>query len=123
MTAKPRVMFVEDHPDTQAILTHLLEQSGFDVTAVRTVADALELARDGRFDAFVLNHVFPDASGVTLCRELRAMGRAEPIIFFSAAAHESEIRIAFEAGADEYLKKPGDIVNLAGVVARRLKKS
>lgn len=74
----------------------------------------------GCYDAFLLDHVFPDAWGVTLCRELRAPGRSQSIIFFSAAAHESEIRAAFDAGAEEYLKKPGDIVDVAGVVAMLL---
>ena len=66
-----RVLYVEDHDDTRVLMTVLLERAGFAVTAVPTAAEGLQLARDGGFDLYLLDHTFPDASGVMLCRALR----------------------------------------------------
>lgn len=52
-------------------MTLLLEQAGFLVTSVSTGAEFLTLAKSRRFDLFLLNHTFPDASGVALCMGVR----------------------------------------------------
>jgi CheY-like chemotaxis protein len=114
------ILFVEDHPDTRAILQFLLESEGYAVTSVGTLTETIELAQRQPFDLYLLDHVFPDGSGVTLCRQLRTLHPDAPIVFFSAAAHPAEAQAGLNAGANAYLVKPEDIVNVTRTVARLL---
>jgi len=108
-----RILYIEDHDDTRVIVTILLERAGFQVTWAGCGRTGLELARAGRFDLYLLDHTFPDASGLTVCRSIREFDPSTPILFYSARAMEDEKRAALEAGAQEYLVKPLDIFNVA----------
>ncbi|HEX7175164.1 MAG TPA: response regulator [Pyrinomonadaceae bacterium] len=113
-----RVLYVEDHDDTRVIVTILLERAGFEVAAVSCGSEALELARAGRFDLYLLDHTFSDASGITVCRGIREFDAGTPILFYSARAMEQEIEEALGAGAQGYLVKPLDIFNVAEHASR-----
>lgn len=108
-----RVLYVEDHDDTRVLMALMLRRAGFEVTEAECAQDALELARGCGFDLYLLDHTFPDASGVTLCRALREFDPDTPIVFYSARALEKEREEALNAGAQAYLVKPGDLFNVA----------
>lgn len=117
-----RVLYVEDHDDTRVLMTMLLERAGFQVTAVENGADCVKVAESGqRFDLYLLNHTFPDVSGVSLCKLLRQLTPQTPILFYSSRAMPQEKEAALEAGAQDYLVKPNDLFNVAEHVARWIK--
>ena len=108
------------HQDTRDFISLLLRRAGYDVTEAATAARALRLAEAGDFDLYLLDHQFPDASGVTLCRRLRAAHPHAPILFYSGRAMEAEREEAMRAGAQEYLIKPQDIFRVVERVAEFL---
>ncbi|MDQ3819930.1 MAG: response regulator [Acidobacteriota bacterium] len=121
-TSEGHILYCEDHDDTRVLMTILLERAGFRVTAATNVSDCLELAQGGeRFDLYLLNHTFPDASGTTLCEALRESDAETPILFYSARAMEREKEAGLRAGAQDYLIKPDDLFNVANHAAKWIK--
>ncbi|MDQ1590752.1 MAG: two-component system, OmpR family, manganese sensing response regulator [Pyrinomonadaceae bacterium] len=116
------VLHVEDHDDTRVLMRLMLEQAGFTVTSVESGARCLELAQSGRrFDLYLLNHTFPDASGVSICALLRQLDPTTPILFYSSRAMPQEKEAALKAGAQDYLIKPNDLFHVAQHVAKWIK--
>jgi CheY-like chemotaxis protein len=120
---KGRVLYVEDHDDSRVMMALMLRGAGFEVTEAASGAEALRLARGGRFDLYLLDHTLPDASGVALCEALREFDKDTPVVFYSGRALEREREEAFKAGAQAYLVKPDDLFNVAGHVEEWIAKS
>ena len=118
-----RVLYVEDHDDTRILMSILLRRAGFEVTEASCGRRAVEMAKSGGFDLYLLDHTFPDASGVTICRAIRELHPDTPILFYSGRAMPEEKKAALAAGAQDYLVKPDDIFNVAAHVAKWIKAS
>lgn len=117
------VLYVEDHDDTRVLLSMMPEQAGFKVTSVEPGTACLELAQnsDQRFDLYLLDHTFPDASGISLCMLLRQFDPTTPILFYSSRAMPQEKEAALQAGAQDFLIKPNDLFHVARHVAKWIK--
>ena|ERR1044071_1203474 len=101
-----RLLCVEDDKDNREALAYLLRLSGYEVTIAGTVADGLRLSREQAFDLIILDNWFKDSSGVDLCRRIREFNSHTPILFYSAAAYETDIQQGLNAGAQAYIIKP-----------------
>lgn len=106
MAEKCRVLCVDDHADTGMMLKYLLGSSDYEVETADTIEVAIEFAKSGKFDLFILDRRFPDGTGVELCRELRKISPDTPIIFYSGDAYQLHRDEALGAGADAYVPKP-----------------
>jgi DNA-binding response OmpR family regulator len=116
------ILCVDDNEDTREILTYLLEEKGFAVTACRTLDECLEQARQKHFSVIILDYHFGDGTSLDVCREIRFHNPATPIIFYSGEARGTEIQKALEAGATEYLVKPLGLDELIDTVSNLARK-
>lgn len=103
---KRRILCVDDDEDTCFMLTHLLEQENYEVTTIKSVSEALELAQNESFNLYIFDEWFPIEAGLGLCRKVREFDPHTPIIFYSGAAFESDKEEALYAGAQAFVAKP-----------------
>lgn len=101
-----RVLLIEDNVDHALLAQNgLPEDSGFEVTHVRTGAQALDEARNGTFEVFLIDYRLPDREGIELCRAVRERTTDAVILLVTAVDREALVEEAFEAGADDYVVK------------------
>jgi two-component system KDP operon response regulator KdpE len=105
------VLVVDDEPQILRALQTNLRGAGYDVATASTAAEALSTAAMRPPDAFILDLVLPDGSGIEVCRELRSWSSA-PILVLSVVGDEPEKVAALDAGADDYVQKPFGIDEL-----------
>jgi CheY-like chemotaxis protein len=106
---------VDDHADTLAAMTLLLESLGCVVTAASCVREALAVARDGAYDLLVSDIGLPDGSGIDIMRELSQRTSLRGIAL-SGFGTEDDLRRSIEAGFDEHLVKPVNLNHLETLV-------
>jgi DNA-binding response OmpR family regulator len=106
--AKPLVLVADDDDDIRMLVAFRLERSGYDVVAASDGEEALRLALERRPELAVLDLMMPKIDGYELTRRLRELEetRAMPVILLTARAQESDVARGFEAGADDYIRKP-----------------
>ena len=119
---KGRILVVEDNAVNQLVATGLLAALGYTSDTADDGLAAIEAARQGSFDAILMDVQMPRMDGYTATRHIRAQetGRRRPIIAMTAAAVEGERERCLEAGMDDYLTKPVDAVRLADTLKRWL---
>ena len=102
----PRLLIVEDQIPLLDSLTRGLREEGYEVLPAATIAEALVHIHDKPVDVIVLDLMLPDRDGLSLIRELRESGFANPILI-TTARDAIEDRVAgLDTGADDYLIKP-----------------
>jgi DNA-binding response OmpR family regulator len=117
---KPRILCVEDDPDTAELLVLTLGLEGFEVVETRSMTGAVLLISNKHFDLYVLDSELADGSGIELCKFIKSKNESSPVVFFSASAFSANIAAAYKAGADDYLTKPSGWEKLADTVSRLL---
>lgn len=108
MNGTPRILVADDEPDILELVTYRLTRSGYQVIAARDGEEALRLALEHVPDLVVLDVMMPKLDGYDLTRRLRAEPATSriPVILLTARVQEADVSRGFDAGADDYLKKP-----------------
>lgn len=106
MTTK--ILVVDDEPAQRELLRYNLEKSGFQVLMASDGQQAITLVEDEEPDLVILDWMMPEASGIEVCRALRARSetRLMPIILLSARGEEGDRTLGLDSGADDYVSKP-----------------
>jgi signal transduction histidine kinase len=112
-----RALLVEDHVDTLRIMARLLKTMGYEVGTATSVAEALRLVEEQRFDVLVSDIGLPDGSGLEIMRQLKRR-RNIPGVAVSGFGQEEDLHRSREAGFAEHLVKPLDVAKLASVLKR-----
>jgi two-component system response regulator MtrA len=101
----------------------VLEQSGLEVTAVGDGASAVgEVSRGARHDLVLLDIMLPGMNGLDVCREIRRSSNL-PIVMLTARADTADVVAGLELGADDYITKPFEPVELAARVRAVLRRA
>ena len=111
-----RVLCAEPHEDTCRLITTLLERQGHEVVAAGSIAECIGLVEDKGFDLYMIDDDHIDGHALLLCKRLREMTPATPILFFSAQAFRRDRELALAAGATAYLTRPDDLFEIVATV-------
>jgi DNA-binding response OmpR family regulator len=105
------ILLVEDDASLATMVGDSLRAHGYCVWHVESGGDA-ELALDqARPDLIVLDLMLPDGNGLTLCAQLKERARA-PVIICSATRRKDDAVLAFQLGADDFIRKPFSVDEL-----------
>ncbi len=107
MSAKRRILLVDDDKDLREGLSEQLRLSGeFETDEAPTGAAGVERVRHGQFDLVVLDVGLPDLDGREVCRLMRKNGVRAPIIMLTGVVGDSDHVLGLDSGANDYVTKP-----------------
>lgn len=103
-----KILLVDDEPAQLELLRYNMEKAGFDTVLADNGRAALDMVAEEEPDLVVLDWMMPEASGIDVCRELRARAGTKlmPIIMVSARGEEGDLALGLDSGADDYVTKP-----------------
>lgn len=106
--AKPRVLVVDDEPDTVELIAFNLRNAGYDVVSAADGSEALKKARSTEPELIILDLMLPEVDGLEVCKILRAdpVTQRIPILMLTAKAAEVDRILGLELGAKDYVTKP-----------------
>jgi DNA-binding response OmpR family regulator len=104
----PLVLVADDEEDIRALVAFRLKRAGYEVITAADGEEALLLATSRLPDLAVLDMMMPKATGLEVTRSMREQATTKdiPVILLTARTQESDVSRGFEAGADDYVKKP-----------------
>jgi CheY-like chemotaxis protein len=115
-----RILIAEDHLDSRAALSALLEALGFEVLQAANGREALELAGTASPDIVLMDMMMPEMDGFEATRAIRSDPRFGRVPIIAVTAMEGAQTIAFGAGVDDYVPKPVDARMLLNKIERLL---
>jgi DNA-binding response OmpR family regulator len=112
MAEKPAVLVIDDAPDILKVLRANLEFHDFNVITAETWHEGDRLIKESLPDIVILDLMLPDGDGIDICRGLRKDYPTLPIIMLTAKDKLSDKIIGLESGADDYVVKPFETLEL-----------
>jgi len=123
MTKKTKLLIVDDEVDLLAELRPLLERSGYDVVTATDGERALEQVHEARPDLIILDVMMPRLDGREVLRRLRRQDDWTPVILLTQVGSSVERALSLQEGADDYLNKPYDPMELIARVQAVLRRT
>ncbi len=106
-----RILIVDDEKLLVKGIKFNFEQEGYTVDVAYDGAEALKLAKDKKLDLIILDWMLPEVDGLTVCQKVREFSNV-PIIMLTAKTDDMDKILGLEYGADDYLTKPFNILEL-----------
>jgi DNA-binding response OmpR family regulator len=105
---RPVVLVADDDPDILQLVAFRLERAGYEVVQATDGEEALRAATELEPDLAVLDVMMPKLTGYDVTRRIRESDATKrmPVILLTARVQEADVARGFEAGADDYLRKP-----------------
>lgn len=122
MNHAPHILVVDDHRDIREPLAAFLKKQGMRVTAASDAAVAREVLAKGAIDLIVLDIMMPGEDGLSLCAYVRE-AMDTPMIFLTAMAETVDRIVGLKVGADDYVVKPFEPLELVARIKSVLRRS
>jgi len=106
------VLLIEDEPGLCLTLSDRLQKEGYRVEVAKDGETGFNLAASQPFDLILLDLMLPKKGGIDICRDLRQMGLAIPILMLTARTQTVDKVLGLKIGADDYLTKPFEMLEL-----------
>jgi two-component system response regulator VicR len=117
-----KILVVDDEKLLVKGIKFNLESEGYQVEVAYDGEEAVELARGGNFDLIILDVMMPKLDGLEACMRIREFSTV-PVIMLTARSEDMDKILGFEYGADDYVTKPFNIVELKARVRALLRRS
>ena len=117
-----KILVVDDERVLVKGLKFNLENDGYTVETAYDGATAVEMARSGGYDLILLDLMMPEVDGLTACMQIREFSNV-PIIMLTARGEDTDILLGFEYGADDYITKPYNILEVKARVRALLRRA
>ena len=117
-----RILVVDDEKLLVKGIKFNLENEGYLVETAYDGAAALELARTNDFDLILLDLMMPEMDGLTACMKIREFSSV-PIIMLTARGEDADKIIGLESGADDYITKPFNVLELKARIRALLRRA
>lgn len=117
----PKILVVDDEKVLVKGIKFNLENEGYQVEVGYDGEEAVELARSGNFDLIILDLMMPKIDGLQACMRIREFSNV-PIIMLTARGEDTDKIIGFEYGADDYITKPFNILEVKARIRALLRR-
>ena len=117
-----KILVVDDEALLVKGIRFNLQNDGYEVVTGCNGLEAVELARDPGVDLVVLDIMMPEMDGLTACTKIREFSNV-PIILLTAKIDDMDKLLGFDHGADDYLTKPFNILELKARIRALLRRS
>jgi two-component system alkaline phosphatase synthesis response regulator PhoP len=118
-----RILVVEDEQSLRTIIRDRLHAEGFRSDSARDGEEGLRLATTEAFDAIILDLMLPRKNGFDVCRDIRSAGMITPILILTARGEVTDKVVGLKLGADDYLTKPFEMIELLARLEALIRRS
>ena len=118
-----KILLVEDEEGLILTLTDRLKSEGFEVTSAADGEIGLALALAESFDLIILDVMLPKKNGLDVCRDLRGKNVTTPVLMLTAKGETIDKVLGLKLGADDYLTKPFEMMELFARIEALLRRS
>src|ERR1035441_166917 len=121
---RQRVLLIDDEEGFRDVIAKSLAKHGFEVLEAGDGQEGLRKAAESRPDLILCDLIMPQMNGYEMLAALRREERLAgiPVIFLTAQSEPAEVRQGMNLGADDYLIKPANILDLLGAIQARLQR-
>ncbi|HEY5729562.1 MAG TPA: response regulator [Anaerolineales bacterium] len=113
---RPNILYIEDHNDNMTLVKRIFRPDRYNLVEARNGLQGVSIAENQNIDLILLDINLPDIDGYEVARRLRASLKKElantPIVAVTANAMKNDEKKVREAGCDDYMSKPINIVTL-----------
>ena len=117
-----KILVVDDERTLVKGIKFNLENEGYQVDCGYDGEEAVSLAKTGGYDLMILDLMMPKKDGLQACQEIR-MFSTVPIIILTARSEDADKLMGFESGADDYITKPFNIMELKARIRALLRRA
>ena len=117
-----KILVVDDEKLLVKGIKFNLENEGYTVDSCYDGEEAVAMARENSYDLIILDLMMPKKDGLSACQEIR-MFSVVPIIMLTARSENADLLMGFESGADDYITKPFNILELKARVRALLRRA